>query len=143
MNQTSGATPEPGSQGAKGIDNSPAPDNGSSQVPVRSDPSSHLTLHYARRTLKMHYVTEPELESLASGATEVNLTFLGMSLGMFVAFALVLVTGTIPDVRYFTSIVSLTWISGISTVYFGAKSFVDHRDARRRLAAIRGTLLTK
>lgn len=99
--------------------------------------SMPLTLHYEPRTLRMHTLTETELETVASLSNSVHLTFLGMSFGSLVAFALVLWTIEIKDPTQHAILVGLTWISAVFSLYFGIRAAIDYRASRRKLKEIK------
>lgn len=84
----------------------------------------------------MHSLTETELEGIASLGNSLNLAFLGISVGALVAFAITLGTVNIPDPTEHATFAALTWISALATLYFAARSCLDHRAAKRRLRDI-------
>jgi hypothetical protein len=100
--------------------------------------SPQLSVQYARRTLRMHSLSEAELDAVASLSNSIHLAFLGMSLGSFVAFAIVLVTVEIHDSRLYASFVSLAWLSAVLSLYFGVRSIGEYFTARRKLREIKG-----
>jgi hypothetical protein len=89
-----------------------------------------ITVEYIPRHIKMIPLTENDVDALASGGTDFNLGFLGICVGAFIAFALVLnIGGVVNPIQHGTH-VGLTFASGLLSVYFGvntAKSRARHR----------------
>lgn len=107
------------------------------EVHITTTTNMPLVVEYPPRTLRMHQVTEAELDSVASLGNSIHLTFLGMSFGAFVALAIVLFSIEIADPLKYASVVGLTWISGIATLYFGARAIIDHRASRAKISEIK------
>jgi hypothetical protein len=97
---------------------------------------AEITISYSRRTVKMHHVTQTELEAMASLGNSVNLAFLGISVGSLVAFVITLATVDIANPAKYASFVGLMWISAVASLYFAVRSLIDARSAKRRLREI-------
>jgi hypothetical protein len=97
-----------------------------------------LTVHYAKRTLKMHQVTDVELDTVAALGNSIHLALLGIGAGTFITCVVTLMTVTITDDRTAAVFAGLTWVSGVSTLYFSARAARDYLAARRKLKEIKG-----
>jgi len=85
----------------------------------------------------MHTVTEVELDTVAGLGSSVHFGFLGITFGTCVAFGITLATVTILDPKTAAIFSGLTWLSGILSLYFGARSWSDYRASRAKLADIK------
>jgi hypothetical protein len=108
------------------------------QAAVFTDSTSGpLTVHYTRRTLKMHTISEVELDTVAALGNSIHLALLGIGAGTFITCVITLLTVSISDPRTAAIFVGLTWISGVASLYFGARSASDYLAARRKLKEIK------
>jgi hypothetical protein len=96
-----------------------------------------VTFHYAHRDLTLHFVTEQELDAVASLSNSVHLTFLGVSFGALITLAITLSTVTISDSKVFAAFVACTVLSAASTLYFGIRAWISYREARRKLRELK------
>lgn len=85
----------------------------------------------------MYYVTESELDEIASGANAINLALFGISVGGLISFGSVLATIAVNEPKQYAAFVALAALSGMCTIYFGIKSYADHRANRKKLAALK------
>jgi hypothetical protein len=85
----------------------------------------------------MHTVTEVELDTVASLSNSVHLGLLGISAGALIAFAITLLTVDITDPTVKAIMASLTWVSAIFSLYFGARATLDYRAAQQKLREIK------
>jgi len=108
-------------------------------VPTEISPSSprSVTIYYEPRTLRMHQVTEAELDAVASLSNSVHQTFLGMAFGSLIAFAIVLGTVEIRAPLSHATFVGLTWISAVFTLYFGIRAVIDYKASRQKLKELK------
>jgi len=95
-----------------------------------------LTVEYARRTLRVHQVTETELLNIASFGNSIHQSFFGLSFGSLVTLASVLVTVKMNDPVTNATFVGLTWISAVFSLYFGARAALDYKASRAKLKEI-------
>src|SRR5256885_224246 len=100
-------------------------------------PGRTVTVVYMPRTFPLHTVSSSELDSLASGAQSVHLTFLGLSLGISVTVGITLLTVDIASAKIYASFVGTLVVSVLSDLYCGVRALLDVRDARRRLDEIK------
>ncbi len=84
----------------------------------------------------MYNINEHELENIASGSSQINVGFLGIAVGAFVALLITVVTVDLND-RMFPVFVAITVLSGVASVYFGLKTKGDLDENSRRLAIIK------
>jgi hypothetical protein len=96
-----------------------------------------LTVDYARRRIRMHYVAESELDALASAGNSLNFVFFGASFGGFVSFFSVLESTNIPDIGPHATFVMLTILFLILSIFFGWKGLQDYRLASRKLKELK------
>jgi len=78
-------------------------------------------------------VTKDELESVSGLGGSLYLAFLGICLGAFISFTIVLSTAAISSLFAFAAYVALTGIAALGSVFFGIKSIQEYRGCRRRL----------
>lgn len=87
----------------------------------------------------MHSIQESELRDIASAqnAINVNLAFFTLMVGLAAAFCTVLLTthAVLSD-RLLTLFTGLTLITGVSSIYFGIRAFIDWRQAKQRVESI-------
>src|SRR6266851_140418 len=76
------------------------------------------TVEYVPRHLRMHTVSENELDAIASGGSSLNLTFFGICFGAAISFAIVLYNGGI-DVNHRSTYDMLLFSASILSAYFG------------------------
>jgi hypothetical protein len=107
------------------------------QVVPSTGSTQSCTVEIIPRRLKMHNVSESELDALASGSTSINLTFFGICLGAAISFGIVLRTTTLEP---FSKAVfeALFFSSLVMGAYFGVFGVKDHRASKKRLSDIKG-----
>jgi hypothetical protein len=112
--------------------------SGGKDSPFRdSNPGVNVT--FTSRNFKMCYVEESELEGLAS-IGELNVAFLGICIGAFIALAIVLTTTPIDNPKIFASYVGATIIAFFGTIYFGIKTGKDIQAKNRKIKALKGEM---
>lgn len=86
----------------------------------------------------MYNVSEAQLDALANGANSnsIHLAFLGISIGAFVAFGIVLLTVTLES-KLFATFVGLLAVSIISLFYFGIRTIVEFKANTKRFNQIK------
>lgn len=108
------------------------------QSEIRISPVTPITVEYAPRTLRMHIVAESELDAIASLSNSIHIGFVGASIGSLIAFGIVLATVQLTDPLLHATFVGLTWISGVFTVYFGVRAYLDYRASKEKLNQLKG-----
>lgn len=103
------------------------------QSEIRISPITPVTVEFAPRTLRMHLVAESELDTIASLSNSIHIGFAGASVGSLIAFGIVLATVQLTDPLLHASFVGLTWISGVFTIYFGVRAYLDYRASKEKL----------
>ena len=86
----------------------------------------------------MYPVTDEELDALTSHNTGIHLGFLGISVGVLIAFGITLVTVLIPDPKVFAAFIGLSAVGALATAFFGFMAFREYRRTRRHLQLIKG-----
>jgi hypothetical protein len=90
------------------------------------------TVEYVQRHLRMHTVSESELDGIASGNSTLNLTFFGICFGCAVSFGIVLYSGGLPQ-DHKSTYNMLFFASLILSGYFGFKGGKDYVGAKDKL----------
>jgi hypothetical protein len=106
-------------------------------VPGNITPGPPLTIQYAPRSLTMHSVTGPELDTVASLSNSIHLAFFGICIGALISLAIVLSLTPIADPKLYASYVALTAVSAGGSIYFGIRALLDYRAAQRKLNEIK------
>jgi hypothetical protein len=101
-----------------------------------------LTVEMIPRLLKMHSISESELDAIASGNGSTNLTFFGICLGAAISFGIVLYNGGI-DQSHKAIYAMLFFVSLIMSAYFGVCGFSDSSRARKKLRDLKSAQLAK
>lgn len=96
-----------------------------------------LTVEYAQRSIRMHWIAGTELDTVAGLSNSIHLTFFGLCAGAAIAFAVVLTTGNITDPMTHAGYVSALITSGVLAFYFGIRGVRDYRLAKRKLKEIK------
>jgi hypothetical protein len=96
-----------------------------------------LTIHYARRTIKMVTISEAELDSVAAGGSSVNLGLLGISCGTFLTCVTTLATVDLTVPRIYASFVALAWVSGLASLFFAIQAGRELYAVRQRVKSIK------
>ena len=90
------------------------------------------TFEMVPRHLKMHSISEAEMDALASGSKSINLTFFGVCAGAAISFGMILYSGGITDVQR-GSYKTLLWAGLVLAGYFGLQSIRDHFQSKQYL----------
>jgi uncharacterized protein YacL len=86
----------------------------------------------------MYNVSEPELDALVKGASSnsIHLAFLGISIGAFLAFGIVLLTVQL-DTKLFATFIALLAVSILSLAYFGIRTAIEIGNNNKRFNQIK------
>jgi hypothetical protein len=95
------------------------------------------TVEHVPRHLKMHSVSESELDAVASGNSSINLTFFGVCLGAAISFGIVLRTANL-EVFNKSLFGMLFFTSLIMGAYFGIRGGADYLRSKAKLQEIKG-----
>ena len=85
----------------------------------------------------MHYVTNADLDTVASSGNSVHLTFFGVCAGAAITFWVVLKTANVTDPQTHADFVMLCVGSVVGAVYFGIRGIADYRRAKRTLKELK------
>ena len=109
-----------------------APSTGSTQS---------CTVEIVPRHLKMHSVSETELDAIASGGGSINLTFFGICIGAAISFGIVLRTTNLEafNKALFWMLFGAALLMG---TYFGVFGIRDYRASKQKLKDIKGGKVT-
>lgn len=99
-------------------------------------PTPSCSVEVVERRLRMHYVTEGELDDLASGGTYLNLTFFGLCFGCVVSFSIVLYNGGL-DPNHKNTYEMLLFAASILAAYFGVRGGRDFVKSKAKLDALK------
>jgi hypothetical protein len=100
-------------------------------------PYSPVSLSYSHREMKMHFLSESELDTLTSLNGSIDLTFLGISSGALITLIITLLTVQITGAKEFAAFVGATIIAAVLTLMFGARAFTAHRASQKKLDEIK------
>src|SRR5690348_11598342 len=97
-----------------------------------------VIIAYRKRKLIMHYIFESELKTLGTFNLQagIHIGLFGVGLGSFITFLITLLTVALPSPTMFASFLALTVVSGIASVYFGVRTAIDIREAKRQINEI-------
>lgn len=113
------------------------------EIAPQNNPQAVLSVEYVPRHLKMHNVSESELDALASGNPSVHLTFFGICFGAAVSFGTVVKATTNLDL-FSKSLFSMLFVSaGLMALFFAVQSIRDYLQSKRKLQEIKSTHLLK
>lgn len=103
----------------------------------RETPDSRVNIEERGRTLVLHRVLESELRDVGALQNAANLAFFTLTVGLAVAFAIVLLTThqTLSD-RILTLFGGLCFISFVAAAYFGLMARKDWKTSQRRIESI-------
>lgn len=96
-----------------------------------------LTVEYAPRRLTVRYVSDADLDTVASSGNSVHLTFFGLCVGAATTFWVVLKTTTITDLQAHAEFVMLCAGAVVGSIYFGIRGIFDYAKAKRTLREIK------
>jgi hypothetical protein len=88
------------------------------------------------RTLHIFGVSEQERDSLSEPSGSLHLTLFGAAVGAFLTLLVTVATLDMGD-RAFATFIALTVVSGVFSLYFGARGVIDHRRARKLVARLK------
>jgi hypothetical protein len=109
---------------------------------VSTASTQSCTVEMVPRHLKMHTVSESELDSISSGGPAINLTFFGLCVGTLVSFGTVLKTATTLDAATKAVFIALFFTSAVMATFFGVRGIRDFLANKKKLEEIkRGPIL--
>jgi hypothetical protein len=114
-------------------------DQNAKSIPANSPSISSTqscTVEYVPRHLRMHTVSENELDAIASGSSSLNLTFFGVCFGAAISFSIVLYNGGI-DVNHKSMYDMLLFAATILSAYFGVRGGKDYFTSKGKLDALK------
>lgn len=106
--------------------------------PVAASSAESCTVEMIPRHLRMHSVSESELDQIASGNPSIHWTFFGICLGAVISFGIVLRT---PNVDSSSKVLfqMLLFSSLIMGVYFGVRGVRDLLKSKKKLQDIKSS----
>jgi len=102
-----------------------------------------VSVSYARREVRMHSVTDSELDSIASLGNSVEMTLFGICAGALITLLVTVLTVKIQSPLEFSAFISATIVSFLSTLFFGVRSRSSYKAAQRKLAEIKSIPLAR
>jgi len=96
-----------------------------------------LTFEVVPRHVKMHSISESELDAIAALSNSVHLTFFGICVGALISFFIVLSSGGIADPNQHATYVMLTFAAAILAAYFGIRGGGDYIQSKRKLRELK------
>lgn len=103
---------------------------------IDTQSSGLLTIVQIPAKLVMFNLSEEQVDSLADLSPQTDLGFLGIAVGMFVAFLSIIVTVDLPD-RMNAVFVGLTVLTALLSLYFLAQAIRHFGTASTRLRRIK------
>ena len=94
------------------------------------------TIEMVPRHLRMHTVSEAELDAIAVGGSSVNLTFFGVCFGALISFAIGLYSGGI-DPSQKSMYAALVFASAILSAFFGIRGGRDYFSSQSELKKLK------
>jgi hypothetical protein len=85
-----------------------------------------LTMEMVPRHLKMHSLSEHELDAIASGSSSIHLSFFGVCVGAFISFMIVIYSGGVTDPSKRSMYGMLAFSTAIMATYFGIRGIADN-----------------
>ena len=92
-----------------------------------------IAVNYARRRMVMRYVSEQELDAIASLSGSVNLTFFGVFAGVFASFLGVILSSDLSDPTKHATCVAVAMSAGALTIFFAICGVRDYLRSHRKL----------
>lgn len=88
----------------------------------------------------MYSLTEPELNSLQESGllATVDLSLFALCIGILVASLITITTVDITDPRKFAAYVAVSIVTGLFSLWFGARAAIAFRNAKAKLREIKG-----
>ncbi len=86
-----------------------------------------LIIDLVPRRMRMHQVSEGELENLSTGGNSLDQLFFGSSLGAAVTLLVTVFTVPITSPYSHATFIMMTWVAWASTVFFGVRVGMDWR----------------
>jgi hypothetical protein len=97
---------------------------------------SSILLYREQRRVRVHEVTDTEIDALRDSAPALSLTFFGIFVGAAVGFGAAWASETTSD-RVHAAFVALFFVSVILSAYFGVSSYRAWRRGNQIVARIR------
>lgn len=89
----------------------------------------------------MYSLTDPELNSLQESglSATVDLSLFALSIGIFITAIVTLSTVDIINPKIYAAYVAAMIVTGLFSLWFGARAFIALKDARTKLKEIKGS----
>lgn len=103
----------------------------------QQEPGLSIVTH--ARELHVFRLTEEELDAICAAGNykTLDLAMLCLCVGVFATLAVVLVTVDIPNIKIFSTLVSLTVVSLVGALAFGVRAGIAWHEAANRLKRIK------
>jgi hypothetical protein len=102
-------------------------------------PDSPITISFRRRDVETFYVFDHELATIGSASAQSALhnTLFGAGFGAAISLWVTVFTVEIKNPNTYATFWALSIVSTIMAIYFGIRSFIDFRQAKKQITAIR------
>jgi hypothetical protein len=105
--------------------------------------NEQVTVEVVPRHLRMHNISESELDALTSDGSTLNLTFFGICFGAFVSFAVVLYTGGVTDPTKHATFSMLTFSCLLMSAFFGIRGVSEYLSWQKKRSEMKSELISK
>jgi hypothetical protein len=118
-------------------------ETGPAGVSLPTGADQALTFEVVPRHLKMHNISEYELDALSEGGGTLNWTFFGISFGSLISFGVVLYVGNVTDPTKHAMLAMLTFGSLIMSGYFGIRGAIESSNWQKKRDQIKTDVIKK
>jgi len=103
----------------------------------RSAGYTPVNVSYSPREMRVYYLNEAELDSIASQTGSTDIAFLGISAGALITLCATLETVTIADPIKHATFVGAAIVFLVFTLFFGARTYQSLQYSKKRLQQIK------
>src|SRR5665213_823 len=86
-----------------------------------------LIIDVVPRRMRVHQISEGEIENIANSGNSLNQLFFGCSIGASLSLLTTVITVPISSPYTHATFILMTWFTAGATIFFGARTFVDSR----------------
>jgi hypothetical protein len=100
------------------------------------DLAKFVNLSIVKRDMRMHLMSEEDIEGLLNSGDSLYLTFLGLSGGCLITVLATLFTVKFDNPWTHATFFMGLWLSGFTTVFFAVKVGKDRKEIRRKMKGL-------